>query len=135
VTYSSFRYYLDPYMASSYHYRAPEALMQNQHYDKKIDIWALGVIFYYIMTNKYIFTELNDTDALNDIFKIFGTPTDWDLYNKYEYKEIINNYPRNFKLIDEIFSTYTQLIVPCFVYDPVKRPDTTELLVIVDKYY
>jgi hypothetical protein len=38
-------------------------------------------------------------------------------------------------MIDQIFSVYTQLIIPCFIYDPDKRPNTIQLLNILTKYY
>lgn len=137
LTYSSIRVYVDPEMAATFNYRAPEALLRSKHYNKKIDIWALGVVFYYILTNgKSIVTKYDNIGALIEIFKIFGTPNNWSLYdNSFIKRSIKDIYPNNYAMIDQIFSIYTQMITPCFIYDPDKRPNTTQLLNILTKYY
>jgi len=136
VSYSSKRYYLDPHMASTFYYRAPEALILLKDYNYKVDIWALGVTFYFILTGKHLFTEYDNIEALNDIFKLFGKPTieEWPEFYKND-AQYYNNWPRNFKLIDAMFGDYKQLLIPCFIYDFNKRPDTKQLLYIADKYY
>jgi serine/threonine protein kinase len=137
VSYSSVRDYLDPNMACTFTYRAPEALLLNRHYNYKVDIWALGVVFYYILTNKYLYNDYDNTEALNSIFKIFGTPDiqEYPELYKYQYVQYLSKYPRNFKYIDDVFGQYKQMILPCFVYDFNKRPNTTQLLDIIKKYY
>jgi RIO-like serine/threonine protein kinase len=137
VSYSSTRDYLDPNMACTFTYRAPEALLLNRHYNYKVDIWALGVVFYYVLTNKYLYNDYDNVEALDSIFKIFGTPDIHEYAELYKcpYVNVFSQYPRNFKYIDEVFGQYKQMIVPCFVYDFNKRPDTTQLLNILEKYY
>lgn len=137
VSYASVRYYLDPDMACSYYYRAPEALIGSKNYNYKVDIWALGVIFYYILSGKYIFYDYNNLEALNDIFRIFGQPSfdEWPELYKYENVEYLSKYPRDFARIEEIFVNYKQLLLPCFIINPDNRPDTKQLLAIAEKFY
>lgn len=137
VSYASVRYYLDPNMACTYNYRAPEALIESKNYNYKVDIWALGVIFYYILSNTYLFLVHDNLEALNDIFRVFGQPTieEWPELYKYDYSQYLSNYPRNFGRIEKIFGNYKQLILPCFIINPDNRADTKQLLAIADKYY
>jgi len=126
VTYSSFRYYLDPIMACTYDYRAPEALLGDQHYNEKVDIWAVGVVFYYILTKKFIIADYNrgdDLGALNDIFKIFGTPVELD----HQYFKS-RQHPRNQTYLNKVFGQYP-FILQCFIFDYNKRPSANQLLI------
>ncbi len=132
VPYASTRKYILPSMASTYQYRAPEALFELQ-YNYKIDIWALGCVFYYIFTNKYIISEQNvgnDADALNDIFKLLGTPTDqdWPGVEKLIKKNHINTYTKADTLLHTLFGKYYDIVMPCFVLNPERRPTTQQLL-------
>ena len=72
VPYSHFKNYLDPDLCSTIHYRAPEALLGDTHYTNKVDVWALCLVFYYMITKK----ELIGDKPLIEIYKQFGTPTD-----------------------------------------------------------
>ena len=42
------------------YYRAPELLMGTKRYDNKIDIWALGCIFYFMQTGTLLFKASNE---------------------------------------------------------------------------
>lgn len=125
VTYSSFRYYLDPIMACTFEYRSPEALLFNKHYGREIDIWALGVVFYYILTGKFLYDTNDDIKALKEIFKIFGS----SLTLPYGFPKL-PIYPRNEAYINEIFGEYPY-ILSCFTYDPKLRPSTSQLLEMI----
>ena len=132
VPYASIRTKLFSGMASTYPYRAPEALFDLK-YNYKIDIWALGCVFYYIFTKKYIISEQNlghDSDALNDIFKLFGTPTDqdWTGVNKLIKENHINTYTKADTLLHQIFGAYYDIVMPCFILNPANRPTTLQLL-------
>jgi serine/threonine protein kinase len=43
----------------SLHYRAPELLFGETRYTNKVDIWALGCIFYFMQTGKALFRAHN----------------------------------------------------------------------------
>lgn len=132
VPYASLRKSLNPRMASTFPYRAPEALF-GLNYNYKIDIWALGCVFYYIFTKKYIVMEDNwnmDTDALNDIFKLFGTPTDkeWPGIDYLINDNYLSYYDKKEKYLRQVFGQYYDFIMPCFILNPANRPDTIQLL-------
>lgn len=133
VSYASKRYYLDPNMACTISYRAPEAFLE-QNYNEKVDIWALGATLYRQFTNKFLCNGSWDPiDSLNEIFSVFGTPNEAELPGISTVK--VSKYPRNSKYIEEVFGIYTDLITPCFIYDFNKRPGTTELLHLLDARY
>ena len=144
VPYSSTRDYLDPYMAATINYRAPEALL-NQQYNYKIDIWALGCIFYSIFHKRLMILlhDYNVQNVINEIFSIFGSPTEkeWPGINniidrifKYQGYKFNMNYKRNENKLKSLFGKYYDLIMPCFVLNPDDRADTIELLNIIMKY-
>lgn len=57
------------------HYRAPEVCLRNQIHDSKVDIWAVGCLFYEMLTKNFLFIDKQDTDLLTSMFKKFGTLT------------------------------------------------------------
>jgi glycogen synthase kinase 3 beta len=56
-------------------YRAPEAVLDNQHYTTKIDIWAFGCILTEMLTSKILFTGADQVDQLVCIVRKRGSPT------------------------------------------------------------
>jgi serine/threonine protein kinase len=46
-------------MVGSLFYRAPELLLGSKNYGKGVDIWALGCIFHFIVTNTILFKGEN----------------------------------------------------------------------------
>ena len=132
VPYASLRAYLDPDLASTFPYRAPEALFELQ-YNYKIDIWALGCVFYYIFTKKYIINEENwemPSDSLNDIMKMFGTPTDkdWPGVESLIDENYLGDYVRKEDYLHDVFGQYYDFIMPCFILNPEDRINTKQLL-------
>ena len=55
------------------HYRAPELLLGQTKYTNKVDIWALGCIFYYMQTGKTLFRAHNEIDQLKNILSVIGS--------------------------------------------------------------
>jgi serine/threonine protein kinase len=119
-------------MACTFEYRAPEALLFDKHYGREIDIWALGVVFYYILTGKFLYNTSDNIDAIEEIFKIFGTPinTDWIIPYSYEAIKNLRNRNRNEAYINKVFGEYPY-ILSCFTYDPKLRPSTSQLLEMI----
>ncbi|XP_037031747.1 MAPK/MAK/MRK overlapping kinase-like isoform X2 [Bradysia coprophila] len=56
-------------------YRAPEVMLTYGYYGPPVDIWALGCIFYEILTLKPLFPGENQTDQLNKIHSALGSPS------------------------------------------------------------
>lgn len=49
-----------PYQLQSLPYRAPEVLFGDQYYDKKIDLWSVGIIMMEIITGTFFFNRPKD---------------------------------------------------------------------------
>lgn len=66
-----------PYSAyvSTRWYRAPESLLTAGHYGPKIDIWALGCVFYELLTLAPLFPGDNELDQLHRIHAVLGVPS------------------------------------------------------------
>jgi hypothetical protein len=78
VTFQSFKNVRDTNMANTINYRPPECLLfEYQRYDQKIDIWALGCVFFYIITEREFvnFFFDNNKSLLIKIFNQLGTPS------------------------------------------------------------
>ncbi|KAK9450975.1 kinase-like domain-containing protein [Limtongia smithiae] len=57
-------------------YRAPELLLGSRSYTRKIDIWAVGIIFIELMLRTPYLPGQTDLDQLDLTFRAFGTPTE-----------------------------------------------------------
>lgn len=47
---------------------APELLDQSDSYTSKVDLWAIGVIYYYLIFGKYPFALMTSSNTPNSIF-------------------------------------------------------------------
>lgn len=65
-------------------YRSPELCMGYKNYSIGVDTWAIGCIFYELITGNPLFKAKSDTEMLFKIFELFGTPTldTWDWITK-----------------------------------------------------
>lgn len=57
-------------------YRAPESLLTAGFYGSKIDVWALGCVFYELLTLKPLFAGENEIDQLHRIHNVLGVPSE-----------------------------------------------------------
>lgn len=133
VNYASFRTVLAPSLAGTPKYRAPEAFLGDIYYNHKIDIWSLGLVFYFMINNKHLISRTSlDKQILIDIFEIFGTPSkvtwpdasalpNWNDFKNYQYKG-------NNSFLRERLAKYYDLAMLCLKLNPVKRADITMVL-------
>lgn len=56
-------------------YRAPEVILTHGYYGPPVDVWALGCIFYEILTLRPLFPGETQTDQLNKIHNVIGSPS------------------------------------------------------------
>lgn len=66
-------------------YRAPEILLGEAGYTHKIDLWAVGCVFYELVTGKQLFRSSEERGLLIDICQTLGTPNDltWPAFTSY----------------------------------------------------
>jgi len=57
-------------------YRAPELLCGNSHYDDKIDVWSIGLIFAELLIGKTVLRGQNYLDQLRKSMSLVGKPND-----------------------------------------------------------
>merc|ERR1711971_1055936 len=57
-------------------YRAPDVLMGSRKYSTPVDIWSVGCIFAELVNGRPLFPGNTDTDQLQKIFKLLGTPSE-----------------------------------------------------------
>ena len=60
-------------------YRAPEAILSPDTYDKPVDIWSVGCILAELLGRQPLFPADNNLDELQKIISVLGSPTEADL--------------------------------------------------------
>jgi cyclin-dependent kinase len=56
-------------------YRAPDVLMGSRKYSTPVDIWSIGCIFAEMVNGQPLLPGASESDQLNKIFKLLGTPS------------------------------------------------------------
>lgn len=135
VPYSSKRLELSPKLAATIWFRAPEALLMDVHYTKKIDIWAMGLIFNMMISNgTYLFTSNTNKEMLKIIFMFYGKPTEntWPGVTSLPGWYMTEKIP-NYKGISRPINKYQELINMCLTLNPSYRADTHQILKYIEK--
>lgn len=134
VPYSSKRYRLDPIMAASLWFRAPEALLESTHYTTKIDIWAIGLVFYmFLNKGRYLFEGSMPREMLYRIFHLLGKPTETTWSGVTSLPGWSMTYPISLSKNKMITTNnYEALVKNCLTLDPTQRPDTKKLLTFIE---
>ena len=104
-------------------------------FDKKIDIWSLGCIFYELYTGNVLFNGKNSEILMGYYHNVLGSPPKYMIKNPISYNKLYSNnkynkYNKNQDLY-EIHSNnpdYYELIYKCIKMDPLLRPDALTLL-------
>ena len=60
-------------------YRAPEAILSPDSYDKPVDIWSIGCILAELLGRQPLFPAANNLDELQKIISVLGSPSEADL--------------------------------------------------------
>lgn len=118
-------------------YRSPELLLKGPATSYS-DVWAFGVILVDLLLSKYhrrkvLFFEAADSakEQLQNIFKIFGTPTDGSLINLAGWKNSFPKYPNIAKRYFQ-FAGFSpeeiDVVTSILVLDFMKRPSIFEIL-------
>lgn len=74
-------------------YRAPESLLTAGYYGPKIDVWALGCVFYELLTLQPLFPGDNELDQLFKIHDVLGVPSE-RTYRRFRHATIPYEFPR-----------------------------------------
>jgi serine/threonine protein kinase len=57
-------------------YRAPEVLLGFGNYSFGVDMWSIGCVFVELITGQVLFRAGQETQAIDLIFQVCGTPTE-----------------------------------------------------------
>lgn len=60
--------------AGTSYYRPPEMLLDNDGYNKKMDVWSLGVSFFEMVSGRVMFRAVDDIQIMKMIFRDRGSP-------------------------------------------------------------
>lgn len=129
-------------MANTSYYRPLECLFGDHTYGKGVDIWAVGCVFYYMITNTYIVNvsdDMSEKSIVDDIIQLLGTPTEKEWPGLYKLPELsmktpishlvkMSHYPGKIEHLHKILAPYDDLVLDCLTMDPDYRPTAKELL-------
>jgi hypothetical protein len=134
VAYQSFKNITDTDFANTINHRPPECfLFEYEKYGLAVDIWALGTIFYFMVTSRNfldVYDFDNDITILEKIFSKLGSPTEKSYPRAAAKLERlgIKHYDFDTNLIKEL-GEFSGLILSCLTVNPENRPIVEELLI------
>lgn len=113
-------------------YRAPECLLTSGFYGSKMDIWALGCVYFEILTFSPLFPGDNELDQLHKIHDIIGTPAS-KLLERFKHCNVDFEFPKKkaqgFHNLVPMLSEYgVDILKKTLVYHPDTRISTKKLL-------
>ena len=118
------------------HFRAPEIILCPKHYSMKVDIWAVGVTFYELITKKTLFNARGYEELVLMIIRTLGTPLEDDLNfisnegAKTFLRKLPFHPPRTVSMNIKNYSNpkALDLLDRCLIFNPNKRISALEAL-------
>jgi len=76
-------------------FSAPELLLGDVYYDKGVDMWAIGCLFYELLSMHALFPGNTEVDQLGLIFGRLGVPSDadWPGFSQLPHVQLLNIQP------------------------------------------
>jgi len=107
-------------------YRAPDVLMGSRKYSTPVDIWSVGCIFAEMVNCRPLFPGNADSDQLQRIFKVLGTPNEtmWPTITELpDWKQDFQQYPRQdlTSIVPSLDPRGVDLLEKMLQYDPNSR--------------
>jgi len=107
-------------------YRAPDVLMGSRKYSTPVDIWSVGCIFAEMVNGRPLFPGNTDTDQLQKIFKVLGTPNEimWPTVTELpDWKPDYTQYPAQEwgTIVPNLERQGEELLEKMLQYDPNQR--------------
>jgi renal tumor antigen len=113
-------------------YRAPECLLTSGYYGPKMDVWALGCVFFEILTLSPLFPGDNELDQLYKIHEILGTPSE-KLLERFKECSIDFEFPKRkpqgiYNLVPFLSEYGVDILKKTLTYHPDMRISAKKLL-------
>jgi cyclin-dependent kinase len=108
-------------------YRAPDVLMGSRKYSTPVDIWSVGCIFAEMANGRPLVAGTSESDQLDRIFRLLGTPTLQDypgMVDLPEYSPNLPPYPRPrnlHSLVPSLDEQGVDLMCHMLQFDPARR--------------
>lgn len=109
-------------------YRAPDVLLGSRKYSTPVDIWSVGCIFAEMANGRPLVAGTSESDQLDRIFRLLGTPTPQDfpgLLDLPEYSHDLPVYPPPrgglVTLVPTLEAEGVDLLNKMLQYDPARR--------------
>jgi len=115
-------------------YRAPEVILRSSKYGPPIDIFAIGAIMAELYRNLPLFPGSSETDQIQKICVVLGTPTEKDWPEGYKLASYVGfKFPKHNpqslrQLIPNASDEAIDLMTAMLNYNPEKRPTAAEAL-------
>mmetsp|Transcript_7167 Transcript_7167/g.15562 ORF Transcript_7167/g.15562 Transcript_7167/m.15562 type:complete len:171 (-) Transcript_7167:280-792(-) len=108
-------------------YRAPDVLLGSRKYSTPVDIWSIGCIFAEMSNGRPLITGTSESDQLDRILRLFGTPMveDWpSIVDLPDYSPDLPRYPGPAaiaSLVPTLDAAGVDLFDRMMKYDPAQR--------------
>ncbi|KAH9593067.1 Protein kinase domain [Trypanosoma melophagium] len=114
-------------------YRAPEILLGERHYTPAADVWSLGCIVAEMIVGYSLFQGESNTDQLDKIFYVVGTPTEetWEGLKSLPYYDFSFKTYRVAPLatrLPDFDKAAIEFVAFLLQTNPKNRPTITEIL-------
>ncbi|XP_011298392.1 MAPK/MAK/MRK overlapping kinase-like [Fopius arisanus] len=116
-------------------YRSPECLLTTGFYGPKMDIWALGCVYFELLTLKPLFPGSNEIDQIIKIHGVLGTPHARIIakFRRHKSKSCEFFFPNKpgigiSALVPHVSDAGKELMKMMLVYDPENRSNGKRLL-------